>query len=496
MSTDLTHARSPFWPAMTIIFLGSFVGMYHVVSLNVSLPGFMAIFDSDLQRVQWIITGFALACGMVAPISGYAIDRFGSKRLFLFSLIGISISSMLCASAWNIQSLIAFRVLQGLFCGFIQPISLAMIYQTVEKERQVLAVSIWSFSTVFSTSIGPTLSGWLQGYNWHLIFLVTVPVGLFTFVVAAIILPDTRHNKKTNLDWRGLLLATFASLSLLLFFGNMNVWGWQSMWTWGTILLGTVSTLMFISHELRTPHPLLHLKLFKNVTFTLSLSASLILTFGIYSGVYFIPLFLGEIQGMTSYQIGLKFLPAAVCLTCATFLSGRLYKRLGPAKLLTIGSIILFISTYYFSYLRLETTMLAVMVWLSIRNTGTGLTMTPITNASMSSIPEEYLGHASALISWLRQVFSAMALGLCTSLFYARMGVHEKRLSVWDEGVTDRLAYQKAYILSISDAFRIASLIIVIVIPLSLLLGKRLARSSNRSVQSNESLSNTHNVGK
>jgi MFS family permease len=155
-------AKQSFWPALATLFFGSFVGMYHVVSLNVSLSGFIDIFQTDLGKVQWIVTGFSLACGVIAPVSGYAGDRFGGKQVFLFCLSGITITSVLCAFSWNIYALIAFRILQGIFCGLIQPVSLAMIYRTVPTEKQPIAVSIWSFSTILGTALAPSVSGWLQ----------------------------------------------------------------------------------------------------------------------------------------------------------------------------------------------------------------------------------------------------------------------------------------------------------------------------------------------
>jgi len=480
LSANLTHAAvklkpSPFWPAISILFLGSFVGMYHVVSLNVSLHGFIAIFDVELQQVQWIITGFTLTSGMVAPISGYAMNRFGSKPLFLCTVAGITASSILCACAWNMESLIAFRVVQGLFCGFIQPLSLAMIYQLIEKDRQMLAVSIWSFSTILSTSIGPTLSGWLQVHNWHLIFLVTVPVGVVTLIMAKFMLPEQQGNRQLKMDWLGFGIASMGSAAFLLLFGNLAEWGWTSEWTILTALIAVASTGLFIWQQLRCEQPLLQLRLFQNAMYTLSVVASLVLTFALYAGVFFMPLFLEEVKGLSPYTTGMLFLPAAVCLSLATFWSGRLNRKFGPVKLLFAGSLLLLATTYYFSHINLNTSLIAIMAGLMIRNIGTGLSSTPVTNMSMSHVPISYAGHASALINWLRSIFSAMAIGICTSFFHARLAIHEKHLSAGNGGELDNLDRQLAYTLGIQDTFLAVSWIIALALPISLVMGKRLA---------------------
>lgn len=464
-------SKTSFWPALATLFFGSFVGMYHVVSLNVSLPGFMGIFHTDLGRVQWIVTGFSLACGVIAPAAGYAENRFGGKKVFLSCLLGITVTSLLCALSWNIYALIAFRILQGLFCGLIQPVSLAFIYRTVPVEKQPMAVSIWSFSTILGTALAPSVSGWLQGYDWHWIFLVTVPIGILAFIIGIRILPSSPVNKETKLDRTGLALAAVGSLSLLLLFGNIYAWGWHSAAFWVCLVTGLACAVLFVIHQLRSDAPLLQLRLFRNRTFAVSLVISLILSVALYSGIYFIPLYLAEIHALSSFHIALLFLPGAACLTCATFFSGRYYNKLGPAALAIAGCIILIATTYLFSRLQLSTSLLTIMIIIAIRNTGTGLALTPVTNAGMMAIPKELSGHASALINWLRQIFSSMALGLFTSLFYARLAAHQARIGEGEE------VFPKAYTMSINDAFFISCVCILSALPLAFLLRKQQAGS-------------------
>lgn len=475
--TETPASYPAFWPVLAAIFLGSFAGMYHVVSLNVALSGFIHIFNTELHIVQWMLTGFTLASGIVVPVSGFAMDRFGCKRMFLLAIGGVTVSSVLCALAWNVQTLIAFRIIQGLFCGLISPISLALIYRTIRPERQAFALSVWSFSTVLGTTIGPTLSGFLQSVDWHLIFLVTVPVGAVAWVAGYTVLPQDRSNDAAKLDWFGLLLATGGSLLLLLVFGNMSQWGWHSPLTWSMLLGGACCFAVFIVHTLRSDQPLLQLGLLRNARFVLSLGSTLIMSFGLYSVVYFLPLFLAEMKGLTPVQTGLIFLPAAGCLTAATFASGRWYNWLGPAKLIMVGGCILFITTYYFSGIHAGTSIMAIMVWLAIRNIGTGLAMSPATNASMSSVPQQYLGHASALLNWFRQVFNALSLGVCTSMFYSRLAVHQSTQS-----------YRTAYVHSIHDVFLLSSFIVACSIPTAMLLSRRLTAASFRTPKGSESL--------
>ncbi|MBP1994469.1 DHA2 family efflux MFS transporter permease subunit [Paenibacillus eucommiae] len=459
----------PFWPTLTILFLGSFVGMYHIASLNISLPAFISIFGTDLHTAQWLVSGFTLASGVIAPVSGYAGDRFGNKNLFLLALAGITISSFLSGLAWNIYALIVFRVIQGVFCGLIQVVSLAMIYQMIPREKQPFAVSIWSFATVLGTAVSPTISGWLLGYHWQWMFLVTVPLGLIVWLVGWRVLPVVSSSSHLKLDSLGLALAVTGSLSLLLLFGNFHQWGISSPTTWFTLLLSLTSGLWFVLHVLKSKQPLLELRLFKSRAFTMSLCISLIFSVGLYTGIYFVPLYLQEVKGLTPYEVGLVFIPAAVLLTAGTFVAGRFYNKPGPVALITAGSMFMVCTMFQFSYLKADTSLLFIIILLALRNFGTGLSMSPLTNIGMMNIPRELSSHASALINWLRQVFSAIVIGLFTSIYYRRYDVHLAQLM---EGADRREAsfHSAAYILGINDVFLIASITVCLVIPMVWLL--------------------------
>lgn len=166
-----TSNTESFTPIIIAIFLGSFLSILNMSTINVAIPEIMRNFQTDLNSVQWTLTGFILATGIIAPITGYLGDKFSYKYLYFFSLLGFTLFSGLCAFAWSISSLIGFRILQGVFCGLIMPTTMAIIYQVIAKEKQALAMSIWSISATLAPALGPTLSGWLiQTLGWKWIF--------------------------------------------------------------------------------------------------------------------------------------------------------------------------------------------------------------------------------------------------------------------------------------------------------------------------------------
>lgn len=149
--------NASFWFIILAIFFGNFMSMLSSTTINVAFPIFMKDFHAELGMVQWMITGFLLATGVVAPVVGYFGDRWSYKRLYIFALSGFTLFSGLCTIAWNIESLVLFRILQGVFSGLIIPTTMTMIYQFIEKDRQAFAMSLWSLSSMLAPAFGPTL---------------------------------------------------------------------------------------------------------------------------------------------------------------------------------------------------------------------------------------------------------------------------------------------------------------------------------------------------
>jgi hypothetical protein len=278
------------------------------------------------------------------------------------------------------------------------------------------------------------------------------------------------------MDGIGLLYAVTGSLALLFFFANMHAWGWSSPVSLLLITVGIGSFLLFIRHQLCIASPLLQLRLFQNRIFTVSIALSALLIVALYSGIYFIPLYLQEIHRMTPYHVGLLLLMPALTLGAATLAAGRLYERIGPLYPVLAGVFLIVIASWKFSLIAPDTGYLYIELWMAVRYIGIGLSLTPAMNAGMQAAPAELYAHASALINWLRQIFGALALGLFTSLFYTRLSVHTSNLLESSESEGPQWIHAAAYTSSIDDTFMVACFVALANIPLALLLRRRSKR--------------------
>lgn len=460
-------------PVLFVLILGSFISVYNVCSMNVGIPAFIEIFDSNLGTAQWLMTGFTLTTGVITPLSGYLGNRYSNKHMFLVSLAGLMISSVLCALSWSMYSLITFRMLQGIFCGIIQPVTLTIIFQVIPYQQRSVAISLWSASSILGPALAPTISGWLLEHNWHLMFLVLIPLCILTLLLGWRMIPKDSLRVTGRLDRIGLAYAVCGSLSFLLYFGNLHLWGFWSYRSLAVLSIGIISSLLFIRHELRIKEPLLQLRLFRNRIFIASILVSSILIIGLYSGIFFIPLYLQEIQRMTPLEVGLLLLLPSLTSGVATLLAGHLYPRIGAFRLVIAGAVLIVLASWQFSFLRISTSLVYVAVWMSVRYIGIGLSMTPAMNAGMHAVSAEWYGHASALINWLRQIFGALALGLFASLFNTRINIHTAALQQSAEADNAEWIHLTAYTLSIDDSFLFAAILVLISVPLALLLRER-----------------------
>lgn len=470
--TGREEPQVPFWPVMTAIFFGSFLAILGISTINVALPVLMNDFHTDLATVQWTLTGFMLATGIIAPVTGYLGDRFSTKYLYVGALIGFTLMSALCAAAWNIQSLIVFRVLQGFFSGMVMPASMTIIYQVIPKSRQAFALSMWSLATMMAPAFGPTLAGWLiQTFNWEWLFLMNIPFGIAAIAVSMKLVPYYKISSNKTFDAVGFLTVVVCSTSLLVAFSEAHAWGWSSWKIVSLLAVGLISLIVFIRRELTVPQPLLNLRVFLYGKYTYSLVLAVIITISLYSGTYLTPVFLQNIQHASALDTGLILLPASLAMAIFMPITGKLYSRVGPVWLIAAGVLLMGIGTLAMGHLSVDTPHLYIVLWMMVRNIGISLSTMPATNAGMQVIPRELTGHASSVNNWIRQGFGSFSIGIFTSLLSARVAVHTTELGKSAAAGTDKVLLQaEAFTSSVNDVYLVATIIVLIGLPLALTL--------------------------
>ncbi|QRK11896.1 DHA2 family efflux MFS transporter permease subunit [Archangium violaceum] len=464
-----------FWPFMFALFVGSFMSVLSSSTITIAIPELQRYFGAELSVLQWTLTGFMLAMGTSAPLTGYLGGRFSFKWLYVASLVGFTLASVLCGLAWDTRSLVVFRFIQGAFCGAIMPVTMTLIYQLLPREQQALAASLWSLAASLAPAFGPTFAGWLITLgNWRWLFFVNVPLGLVAVGLAVRTIPFYRLQAPKAFDLPGLLTVITGTLSLLIALSQGRGWGWMDVKTVSLFMLGTLSLIVFVARELKTSAPLLDLRVLANGRYLVTLIISSIITISLYSGAFLVPVFLQKVQGVTPLETGLILLPASLAMALLMPLVGRMYGPLGPSTLMTAGVLLIAGGTFALSRLTPDVPRFYMVMWMVVRNVGISLSMMPASNAGMEQISRELSGHASSISNWLRNVFGAFSIAIFTSLlstFTAREAQELVR-----QGMTERSRIELfSFVEGINDVYLVATIIALVAVPLSLGIRKHRA---------------------
>ncbi len=402
---------------LAVLVVGMFMAVLDTDIVNVAIPRMQSQFGATTDQVQWVATAYTLALGIVVPISGWLGDRYGLDRIYRFALIGFAAGSALCGLAWSLNILIAFRIVQAIGGGLLPAVAQALLYRMVPREKMGTAMGFFGLGVLFAPAVGPTVGGYLVEYvNWRLIFYINIPVAVLGVAAAAAVLP--RFPRKGGQPFDGAGFATVATglFALLLALSEGASWGWTSYRVLILIAVGLVSLALFVVVELSIEQPMLDVRVFRNWYYTNSSLLMGILFAALFAGFFYVPLFLQEGQGLGALQAGLTLLLPALITGMVMPISGQLYDRIGARWPATVGLLLVAYGTYLIHGVTLATSKGQIMLWMSIRSVGLGLSIMPIMTAGMATISSEAVGRASAMNNIIQRVASALGLGVLTAV--------------------------------------------------------------------------------
>ena len=402
---------------LLVVMIGSFMALLDTSIVNVATSRIQADFGASTDQVQWIATGYSLALGIVVPTSGWLGDRFGLRPLYIVSLLAFVGGSALCGIAWNLNTLIVFRVVQAIGGGLLPVLAQSIIYRLVPRERIGSAMGLYGLGIVVAPAIGPALGGWLVEYvNWRLIFYINVPIAVLGVVAAAAILPRFPRSSGQRFDTAGFASVATSLFCLLLALSEGATWGWTS---YRVLILGAVGLLSlaaFVVVELSIEEPMLDVRIFGNWAYTNSSLLMAILIAALFAGMFYVPLFLQEGQGLGALQAGLTLLLPALITGMVMPIAGQLYDRIGARWPATVGLLLVAYGTYLIHGITLSTSKGQIVLWMSIRSVGMGLSIMPIITAGMATVSSAAAGRASAMNNIIQRVASALGLGVLTAI--------------------------------------------------------------------------------
>ena len=310
-------------------------------SINIAVPNMMTSLRADLSQIQWVLTAFMIARTVVMPTLSWLGSRLGNRRLYLTSLLVYLASCMLCGLSWSLESMLVFRVLQGMSAGYLTPLGMAILHETYPPGKRGTAMGIFMAGMSFGPALGPTVGGYLvEHLSWRAVFYINLPIGLVALVGSVLVtLPEGERRQSEELDLLGLTTMTTWVVSLLLAVSQARLYGWGSMYILTLLAIAGVSLLAFVAAEWTCAAPLVNLQVFANGQFVLGAVANFCESFTNFALSFIVALFLQQGLGFDAAHAGEIMLPSACIWGLTSLATGRLSDRIESRWLILIGSL-------------------------------------------------------------------------------------------------------------------------------------------------------------
>lgn len=376
-----------------------------------SLPAIAIDLNTDPIALKLAMTSYLVALTIFIPISGWVGDRFGARRVFIWSLVVFTIGSVACALAYSLPTFVGARFLQGIGGSMMSPLARLVLMRTTPRNQMVNAVSWLTVPALVGPMVGPPIGGFLTTYfSWHWIFLVNVPIGIFGVVAASIFLPAVTAPKPGRIDWLGFALTAIASSGIILGLSVISLASVPSIVAMMCIAIGVLALAGYIYHAQKNPHPLLDLAIFKSGVYRAIEIGSMLLRLAMGAWTLLLPLMLQIAFGLTALDTGIIMLYAALSSLLAKFIVPYIFVRFSFRAVMAISGIATVLCLSAAGFFDINTPIWVMAVFTFGSGFCRSVFFSGSTAVSISELPDRLTGHATAVSSVLWH--SGLALGV------------------------------------------------------------------------------------
>jgi len=429
--TEKSGNNLRWWILLTVI-IGTFLGRLDQTIVNLALPKIIDNFSITVNSAGWIATAYILANAIFVPIWGKLGDTIGRKKVYIIGFSIFIVGSVLAGLAWNLSSMIVFRVIQAIASSADYPTAMAILAATFKQGKErAQALGIWSSSFAVAAVFGPLIGGPLiDNFGWRSVFLVNLPIGILGVFMALKFINESRSEVKTRFfDWWGALTLGGSLSALVLVLDKGMDWGWLSVNSLICYFCFMVLLGVFIKIEGKVSEPIVDLKFFKIPAFVNTLLNNFVVFMGMMGGIFLIPIFAQTFLGYTATQSGYLFMPMAAMMMLASPLGGALTGKVQSRYIIFASTIVASIGIFLFSYLDPKSTALDVIIPLSIMAFGLGFGMAQRTNIIASVVDQHEIGIASSVLALVRNIAGAFGIAIFGSLLNNRISTNVLRIN-------------------------------------------------------------------
>jgi EmrB/QacA subfamily drug resistance transporter len=406
-----------------VVVLGAIMSILDITVVSVALPTFQSEFNATYAEVAWTMTGYTLALATVIPLSGWAADRFGTKRLYMLAILLFTLGSALCATADSIGQLIAFRVLQGLGGGMLMPLGMTIMTRAAGPQRIGRLMAVLGVPMLLGPIGGPILGGWLiDTASWHWIFLINVPIGAIALVYAYFALPKDAAEPSESFDFVGMLMLS-PGLALFLYgVSSLPETGTVTATkVWTTMLAGALLVIGFVLYSFKPRHPLLDLRLFRNRNLTIaSVSLFVFIVAFMGAGLLFPSYFL-QVRGESTLDAGLLMAPQGIGAMLTMPIAGNLADRIPVGRTVPFAMALIAVGFFAFTQVGTDTSYVLLGGSLFVMGLGMGGTMMPIMTSALRTLSHSDTARGSTLVNILQQIGSSVGAATMSVILTSRL---------------------------------------------------------------------------
>jgi MFS transporter, DHA2 family, multidrug resistance protein len=450
------------WLITVSVMLATFMEVLDTTVVNVSIPHISGNLSASVDEGTWVVTSYLVSNAIVLPMSGWLAAYFGRRRVLLFCVAGFSLTSLMCGLATSLDSLIFFRVLQGVTGGGMVPLAQSTMLESFPPEKHGHAMAAYSVGILFAPVVGPTLGGWItDSYTWRWIFFINVPVGILSVIMMGAFVWDPPYLKrpKGTIDYPGMLLLAlgFGALQIVLDTGQKNDWfGSTSIRVYAALCV--IGIVGMVIRELTADHPIVDLRSLKNKTFAAGVFLMTVVGFVLYGSLLLLPIYLQTLLNYPALQSGLALSPRGIGALLGTPVVGFLTTKYDPRKILACGLLIGGFTMFQLSHLNLQAGYWNIFWAQVMQGVGLSCTFIPLSTATLSLIPKHKMSNATAIFNLMRNIGGSFGVALMTTFVARRSQFHLNRLGekVTVYNLQSQLALQQMkrwFMLRGSDAF-------------------------------------------
>ncbi|WP_081413394.1 DHA2 family efflux MFS transporter permease subunit [Aneurinibacillus terranovensis] len=422
---DVDREELRMGPLMAVLILGMFIAILNQTLINVAMPHIMNDFNESANTIQWLVTSYMLVNGVLIPISAYLMERFGTRKLYLASMILFTIGSLICGIAPNFSVMLIGRIIQAMGAGVLMPLVMNVFLTVFPPEKRGAALGTVGIAMFFAPAVGPTLSGWVvQNYTWRILFYGMIPIAIVDILLAVVLLKEIMKPTLPKFDLTSFIFSTLGFGGLLYGFSEAGNNGWSSAKVVIALIIGGVFLVLFIWRQLISDEPILEFRVFKYNIFTLTTIVSSTINMALFGGMLLLPIYLQNIRGFTPLESGLLLLPGAIIMGVMSPISGAIFDRIGIRPLAVVGLTITAITTYQFSKLSMDTPYSHILTLYTVRSAGMSLLMMTIMTAGLNQLPRYLTSHGNAMSNTMRQVAGSIGTAFLVTVMSTRSTVH------------------------------------------------------------------------